>query len=1431
MPGQILMTGVVFGAARQELAAAPDGSPLEWLAHGAYLFAGIDVPIDIFEVRLQGATATDRPGDSATAQRSVAAQDEITLGWRPAKGLPVPRDPDWRLERKLGEGGFGEVWLAIHETSHEPMAFKFCFNAARLRTLKREITLFRLLREALGDRPDIARLHDVQLEHPPYYLKLEYTAGGDLVAWAKARGGIETLSLEGRLELVAQVAEALSAAHSVGILHKDIKPANVMVEEKKDGTVQPKLTDFGVGQLIERGRLLDLGIQGSGFTTHPSTLMTDVSSRSGTRLYMAPELFAGKEPSIQSDVYALGVMLYQVVVGDLSRPLGQGWERDIADELLREDIAACVDGDPDRRLSSAGELARRLRTLEERRSDRQARLRAEEEMERQRRRQKVFITAAVAAVALAVFIGFFAWRESQLRAQAERSEAKAESARTDAEALVEFMLTDLHDELEPIGRLELLGDVAQRVLEYYKDLDLPNAKSETSLHKVAALRVLGDVLQKQGDVGAAQVAYEEALTIAREQAAHQPEDLEAQDEIVQLLNQLGYIIRAKGDWDGSIENHREALDILKALCLRDPDNMEWSAEMAVCYSKFGLIYSNKGEYSTALDYYMKAHAILEELVEREPKSTRWRRELSNSKNNVSSALCPLLGRSDEAIEMARAAVEISEQLSREEPDDFQRQRDLSVAIYYLGNALASQDSHEKALENFNRAASIRRRLVAHDPKNSLWLRDLGFCLNSIGVIARILDRHSEALEAHREGLTIFERLADLDPKNIQWLYFLEGAQNRLAESLHRAEKHEEELELRKARIDTCTRRLAIDPKNLNWQRDLEVANRDMAHQLTIMGRHDEAVEVLKDSVANTESILKIHPEDSGTIDSLYFSYERLAIEYREMGRHEEAVEYYRKSLALLQSLVNIRPHDRILVNNLAIVQRNLANELQNLGNNDEALEFGLACVDTRRRIVSLEPENLEYQGNLAYALGGLGEQLSNMDRFEEAVEALRECQTIYKSVIEREPEDLWAVIDTSRFTRELGLALRELGRHEEAVEVFRESMALAESAANINPEDKTALGMLPHYRYSFAWQLQKTGKIEQALDVIQSMVVDSRERIDELTPEDTKVVRDWSWILVRMGQLQMELGEEEGARQSWERAVEIIEPLTTGSDRVTTAAYVLDTHAQALLLLDRIEEARPIVEELLEQGWKNERFLIDCLEHGMLPWQANPVAAREQMLSEADSASSDTVGVDLPPLQPLSKALEDHWARMESKSKEKPPRVRFRGVVTAAPLRLISRGQFFVQDGNAGISIDDPTLLGVINQTLEAGMNIELVGTVVDYKGLPELKPDSPIRILGTREVPAPHRMQASEFNLRKAWTLVDGGQVKLHKPEYPVPGRAFDYLASDSNGTTFTLRVEAAARIHERFWADDNTCRARGILSRFGEDYLILPRSIADLE
>lgn len=400
---QILMTRSVFDNARAALMeeSLGDFEPLSWLNHGLYFLKSFEEPFEICEVGERGLARLGAPVETGGVRRYTGADQEPVVGWRPAVKQLVP-GTEWELMERLGQGGFGEVWLARNRLTKQQRAFKFCFRADRLRNLKRELTLFRILTEVLGERDDIARLHDVQFDHPPYYLELDYTSGGNLEKWAESRGGIEAVPMPVRLEIVAQIATALSAAHSVGVIHKDVKPSNVLIENTKGQGVKVRLTDFGIGQLVDRSALGRAGITGTGFTT--SSTMSQLSSRTGTRIYMAPELLVGKPPSIRSDIYALGVLLYQLAVGDLKRPMATDWGKNVSDSILRRDIRRCVTEVPDQRFGSGDELARRLRALPSRHAQ---------------RRFQIGVTAtAIMALLLLAALGTWAGFESSRRKQA-----------------------------------------------------------------------------------------------------------------------------------------------------------------------------------------------------------------------------------------------------------------------------------------------------------------------------------------------------------------------------------------------------------------------------------------------------------------------------------------------------------------------------------------------------------------------------------------------------------------------------------------------------------------------------------------------------------------------------------------------------------------------------------------------------------------------------------------------------------------------------------------------------------------------------------------------------------------------------------------------------------------------------------------------------
>ncbi|WCL53247.1 protein kinase domain-containing protein [Gimibacter soli] len=344
-------------------------------------------------------------------------------------GEQVPGRSHYRLEAQLAGTEGSEVWRARHYKTPETRIFKFSADGAQLSALKREVTLSRILQMSLGDRADIVRIHDWNFEEPPFFLEIE-DGGLQLRDWAEEGGRLKHMVPDARLAVAVQIVDAVAAAHRAGVLHKDLKPANILIRENPEKGWQVKLTDFGSGGVFAAETLADLGVTPLGMTQDTGSSETGRS----TPLYLAPEVVTGQAPSVRSDIYALGILLYQLLAGDMRKPLTTGWEQDVADELLREDIAAATAGDPVARTPAADMLARSLRDLSLRhRAAEEAReaLAQSERMARQldrlaARRPWIWATGAVLTLGLVASLWLYQGAEKA------RDQAVAEASRAEA---------------------------------------------------------------------------------------------------------------------------------------------------------------------------------------------------------------------------------------------------------------------------------------------------------------------------------------------------------------------------------------------------------------------------------------------------------------------------------------------------------------------------------------------------------------------------------------------------------------------------------------------------------------------------------------------------------------------------------------------------------------------------------------------------------------------------------------------------------------------------------------------------------------------------------------------------------------------------------------------------------------------------------------
>ncbi len=420
-------------------------------------------------------------------------------------GQPVPGRSQFVLDRALDKTLNSEVWLAHHGKTRQARVFKFALDADRLYALKREVTVSRLLSDALPGSEHYIRLLDWNFAEEPYFVECEY-GGPSLLDWALQEAGVASWSREQRLGLFNRIADAVAAAHGIGVLHKDIKPANVLIQPGPVDGWRVALTDFGSSRLLEPGRLADLGITSLGMTL---TTAMETSGDVGTPLYLAPELVAGQPPTVQSDVYALGVLLYQFLVGDFRRPMAPGWERDIDDELLVRDIARATDGDPAQRYASVAELVSQLRQLEQRHSDHQraaataqSTAHLQRRLERMRERRPWLITTMATLLLACVSSAWLYWQADQARDQAEQESRRAA-------AILRFLSDDVIAQTNP-ERSDISHDPGLTVLLNQAMTGLQDRFADDPLLRAGVYASLADAFRALNNNDGALAAYTQA---------------------------------------------------------------------------------------------------------------------------------------------------------------------------------------------------------------------------------------------------------------------------------------------------------------------------------------------------------------------------------------------------------------------------------------------------------------------------------------------------------------------------------------------------------------------------------------------------------------------------------------------------------------------------------------------------------------------------------------------------------------------------------------------------------------------------------------------------------------------------------------------------------------------------------------------------------
>ncbi len=714
-------------------------------------------PPESGEIRIEHTAGVEH---GATLERVEAPADHETI--LESDGVPT-RIGQYRILGIVGEGGMGTVYEAQQDRPSRTVALKVIrgggLSDSRLRRFEHESqVLGRLQHPGIAQIYEAGTVKDEQGRMIPYFA-MELIRGTNLLRYATKR----SLGTRERLDLMAKICDAVNHAHQRGVIHRDLKPGNILVEESG----QPRVLDFGIA------RATDSDVQ--------TTMHTDIGQIMGTLPYMSPEQVGGNPLDLdtRSDVYALGVITYELLAGRLPYKVDERIIHE-AVRIIREEeptalssINRSLRGDVETIVGKAleKEKARRYESADAFASDIRRYLKNEPISARPastwyqtrkfaQRHKATVVGLATAFVLLAVGLVVTSWQAARAREERDRAEkvvafmdqmlqgaGPSVSLGRDTAILREMMDAaaariekgELKD--APGAELKLrgtIGDVYRELAEFPKAAKMlepapalaRSLNSGDSAEAADALALLGLLYKDQANFEKGEPALREAVAMMRRLSPS------GDATVAGGLRDLAVLLADRG-------NHKEAEPLLReALALYRRTLPGDDTRVATLLSDLGATMEDQGKSDEAEALHREALAMNQRLFPGDHPET------ATSLNNLAVALRMNEDPKDaaEARELFRTALEMNKRLL---PGDHPN---IASGINNLASFLQGQGELVEAEALYRESLAMRRRLFPGDHTS------VATGLNNLALLLQREDQYAEAETMIRESLAMRRRL-------------------------------------------------------------------------------------------------------------------------------------------------------------------------------------------------------------------------------------------------------------------------------------------------------------------------------------------------------------------------------------------------------------------------------------------------------------------------------------------------------------------------------------------------------------------------------------------------------------------------------------------------------------------------------------------------
>jgi serine/threonine protein kinase len=805
--------------------------------------------------------------------------------------------PGYTILGEIGRGGMGVVYRARDERLNRDVAVKLLADDVPANSPPALRFLVEAKITGQLQHPGIPAVHELgQLPDGRPFLAMKLVKGQTLQNLLSTR--VPPSPLGGRgvggegghdhgryLAIFESICQAVGYAHAHRVIHRDMKPLNVMVGAF--GEVQ--VMDWGLAKVLtDASPQREQGPDDDPWTTVDAKTAIDTpqgtgsetrtGSILGTPAYMPPEQAGGeiRKLDARSDVFGLGAILCQILTG---RPPYQGKDRhevqllavrgELADAFARLDASGaepelvalckrCLAFRKEDRPADGGEVANAVAALRAAADERARRAEVErgkaEVQAAEQRRRKRAVQWAAAVVGTVLIAGIIGTTVGLQRAEDAHQDAlrNEEWARDSVNRYFTAVSEDPDLEaegLEPLRRRLLLT-----AKDYYVQFVRERSQDKMLCHDLAAAHYrLGRITQIIGDKQEAILEYEQANTLWLEQDQHDPGRAHYQRNLIASHNNLGTLYRETARVKDAEAAYDKALALSQDLAGAYPNVSDYQSLLADCHANLARLYLDMSQPAKAETSFVKALALRQSLADTDPGDREWKSELASGLISLGNLYSATRRQEDAEAAYERARV-ICQQRADAHPAVRRFQTDLALSHACIARLFSNTGRPKEAELAFQQALTVYQQLASVHPKVAEYQSNLAGIHEGLGVLFHNTRRFGEARTAHLKALTLRQSLADAHPNAIEEALSLGGSQGNIARLAKDTGQLAEALKWYDRCLTTLEAVLLRQDRHPQTRQYVHNTHVGRAEVLTQLGRYTEALQAWDQAIASNDHV-------------------------------------------------------------------------------------------------------------------------------------------------------------------------------------------------------------------------------------------------------------------------------------------------------------------------------------------------------------------------------------------------------------------------------------------------------------------------------------------------------------------------------------------------------------------------------------------------